>query len=173
MGSVAGFSIGGGAPLALAGAAIGAIVDKRGPKMAQIILQKMSKVDGFPTIRKIENLFNDMPDEIRQEMKNGFIRMVSTSPSSNKTTQIPPESVKSVSDELELDQSMSNVERAKAKSMLNSRGELPSGVLKKLILSGEKEVIEPTMFVSRKPKQRGRTLEEVSEFGKNRRAEGF
>lgn len=70
-GTGAGFAMGG--PLgAAAGALTGALVDKYGPQMAKGILDAVLKIQGYPSVQKIQSL--NLPQDVKNYLANQFIR---------------------------------------------------------------------------------------------------
>jgi len=56
------------------GGNFGALIDKFGPRMTQKILDKYIQVKGIPTLQKIDQIFKDLPTEVKNYAKQDLVR---------------------------------------------------------------------------------------------------
>lgn len=172
-----GAAVGGGLPGAIMGAAIGATIDKYGPKMGQQVLGAYAKVRGMPTIDKVRKAFDGLPKQVVDEAIDGFKRTVINTQSDAERTFIPEEMRGQVGSEIKNSDALSDVEKARLMISLVKRGEIDSQSFKKIIVGREK--VEPEMkvnpsmeqFLRKKPQPVD--LNKATDFIKGKRAEEY
>lgn len=158
----------GGTAGTLLGTALGALIDKKGPKFARGVLEGISKIQGIPTIQKINRL--DVPPGVKEELRNSFVRAVVTGKRGDKRIFIPPEQRPDLISEIESHSGLSDVEKAEMLSDLSVRGEVKN--LQKIVLSGEKPTLEPETYEERKP-QAPVDMRKATEFIRSQRRPEF
>lgn len=58
------------------GGGFGGLVDRFGPRMTQKVLDGYLKIEGIPTIKKIEQVYAGLPKEVINQVKNDLIRSI-------------------------------------------------------------------------------------------------
>jgi hypothetical protein len=151
----------------IGGAAIGALIDKHGPKAAKRILEQVVSIKGLPSVQKISKL--DLPKDIKTELTNSFRNAFVVGVYNNDPISIEPEMVEDIKKEISLSETLTPLEKAKNLAMLNKTGQIKN--LKKLV--GGKEIqsqeIEP--LIPRK--KEAKSFSEVADFTRNRRPEDY
>lgn len=153
------------------GAAIGALMDKHGPKMAQKILEGVAGIQGMPTVRKISQL--SLPDQVKEELRGSFIRAYVESRDSDKPFFVPQENRAEVRQQIIDLPELSAIEKAREISALNKTGEI--SVMRRILESSGKK-IERKPAILPKPSEKpegepGAKLKNVSDFVRRKKAE--
>lgn len=168
IGGGAGSILGGGIPGAIMGAAMGATVDKYGPKMGQQVLASYAKVRGLPTVQKVKQAFDSVPDSIKKDAVDGFVRAMTTANRETEPTFIPSQYRQEVFNTIKFSPGLSPLEKAKMQTSLMRDGTVPN--FNKVIFSGDKapQRIPLNMEQSGK-KPQPPSLENVTDFIKAKR----
>jgi hypothetical protein len=74
-----------GSPMAAAavaglGGGFGGLVDRFGPRMVQKVLDGYLKIEGLPTVQKLNRVYSDLPKPVLEQLKNDLIRSMATAP---------------------------------------------------------------------------------------------
>lgn len=74
-----------GSPVAAAavaglGGGFGGLVDRFGPRMVQKILDGYIRIDGLPTVQKLNRIYSDLPRPVLEQLKNDLIRSMAVAP---------------------------------------------------------------------------------------------
>jgi|694.fasta_scaffold02291_23 hypothetical protein len=113
------------------GGGFGGMVDRFGPAMTQKILDGYLKVQGMPTVQKIEAAFAGMPVEVINQVKNDFIRTIPAV--SSEQILIQPDQVESVKKDV-MDSPLSSLKKAKMMKAIQSNKPVESGDLAAVML---------------------------------------
>jgi hypothetical protein len=62
------------------GGNFGALVDRFGPRMVQKVLDGYLKIEGLPTVQKLNRVYSDLPKPVLEQLKNDLIRSMATAP---------------------------------------------------------------------------------------------
>lgn len=168
IGAASGAGIDGGFLGGAGGAAIGALIDKHGPKMARKILEGVAAIQGLPTVKKIAEL--ELPDQVKTELKDSFIRSVVQGKQSDSPVKIGADQKDFVIKEVEAS-SLSPIEKAKKITRLNKTGEIEG--LRGLVMGGEKVKLSPDPVDYKKEPNKAVTLKGVSDFVEKRKVEQY
>lgn len=155
----------------ISGANMGAVIDRYGPKIAQKILGAVSAINGVPTVRKVVNAMDSLPQNVKKDMVDSFRRTIVASEASNEAIHVPVEMRADVANEIKMNRSLSNVEKAKMLARLGKRGEVV-GLNKIIDDTGEKIEKEPEV-VDKKPDQPPRSAKDVADYIRLKRKHEF
>jgi len=146
------------------GAMLGIMIRRFGPRTAKNMILGVAKIKGIPTVRKINNLI-DIPPEGRKFLADSFKR--SFTREDENPVEIPLEKRAEMRREIEISDSITNIEKAQMLRDLNDTSRVKN--IDKLIFSGEKiEPKTPERFF-RKKSTPVRRMDEVTDFVENRR----
>ena len=152
----------------MGGAAIGALIDKKGPGMAKKILEGVSAIKGIPTIQKISKL--DIPEDAKQLLIDDFIFAMAGS--DNETSiNIPPQNRMDTAAEIQMSNSLTDLEKAQMLTGLNKTGRINN--VSKLVAGEQPSVPAVPEFKERKPKNPGRTVKDAADFARFKRPQEF
>jgi hypothetical protein len=177
-GAAAGLGLSGLDPsLGVAGFIAGSMVDKYGGRMTQKIIQAYTRMPGIPQARKINRYFNDLPPNIKEDMRLSFLRSFGSLGWNNPVTLDKDQQALFKQDLME-DPSFTSSEKAKIISdMTKNDGEVPGPVLKKFMVGDGKEAealeAQDKLEESRKVQQPPVTLKNVSDYAKFKRGEQY
>jgi hypothetical protein len=110
----------GGGEAAVAGAMIGAAVDKYGPAMTKQVLKGISKIQGMPTVQKIRQM--NIPPEVQEELINQ-LRDFSIRYREIKNLPVNPQDIEQTKKDVQSSR-MNTIEKAKNINSLNKEGVL-------------------------------------------------
>jgi len=167
LGAGSGAAIGGGMVGAAIGSATGALIDKYGPKIARKILEGVSKIQGLPTIQKIDRALEGVSPEAKQDMINSFVRTVTTGRKENTKTFIEPHMRASLTKELHAAEGLSPSKKAKMITDLNDKGEIDG--MQELVLSGKKPQEQQPSTFKNKPDSKPVNRSSVADFVRTKR----
>lgn len=108
--------------LAAPGAALGAVIDRYGPAMAKKILIGVSKIEGMPTIKKIQNL--ELPENVKTYLSDSLLKASLVGYRTGAPIKVPTESVASMEQDIIDSDSMSYTEKAKNLNALYKKGQV-------------------------------------------------
>jgi predicted XRE-type DNA-binding protein len=129
------------------GGGFGGLVDRFGPAMTQKILDGYLKVQGMPTVQKVEAAFAGMPKEVISQMKNDLIRSVSVA--DKEEVLIDPVEAESVRLDV-MTSDLSAVQKAKMVKAIASGKPVQSDDLAAVML-GKKG--KPSMYIQKPQKE--------------------
>ena len=172
IGGLTGFDPSMGLMSAGAGASVGRFMDAYGPATTRRVLDAIVFMRGIPTVQKLSNALADLPPQLVQEMKAELVRMVTIGNTSNSVV-VPAEQRAEVAMDLDGSDSLTSVEKAKAITNMNKNGAVDSQVMQKLVIGGEKP--DPASELNRAEPHRKLppTYQQVTDFVKNRKPEGY
>lgn len=127
------------------GGGLGATIDKFGPTMAKKILENYSKIPGVPTIRKIENAFNDLPPQVVEELKADYIRAVATM-QEGAPVYVPEGSRDQLRRDI-IDSELSNTQKAKLVNGLNTSGQIDGAQLSRVLVGNPQKKSDAQKFL--------------------------
>lgn len=153
------------------GAVIGGLIDRNGPRMTKNILRAVSRIKGIPTVRKVSNALDGLPQNVKDDLLSSFRRTVVASEASNEAIHVPVEARKDIANEIRLNRSLSALEKAKLLSRLNKRGEITD--LHKIIDDTGVKIDKPVRQETEKPKQQGRSAKEAADYIRLKRKHDF
>lgn len=153
-----------------AGAMIGSVLDKFGPKIAKKMLEQVAAVKGTPTVSKIRAM--QLPQRAIKFLEDDFRRAYLVS-QSDEPVPVPPSQRPVLKRDISASDSLSPVDKAKMVSRINSHGELP--MPSKLLSDGGKyEAPQPNLTdETKKPQQPARSIRDIADFAKLRRPKEF
>lgn len=177
-GAAAGLGISGLDPtLGITGFVVGSMVDKYGGRMTQKIIQGYTRMPGIPQMRKLNRYFNDLPPNVKDDLKLSFLRSFG-SVGWNEPVTLDKDQQATFKQDLIDDPSFTASEKAKIISnMTKNDGEVPGSVLKKFMIGDGKEAekieYQDKLEESRKAKQPPVTLKNMSDYAKFKRGEQY
>jgi hypothetical protein len=113
------------------GGGFGGMVDRFGPRMTQKVLDGYLKVQGMPTVQKLEAAFAGLPTEVINQVKNDFVRSIPVV--SNEQILIQPDQAESVKQDV-MDSSLSSLKKAKMVKAIQGNKPVESGDLAAVML---------------------------------------
>jgi hypothetical protein len=141
MGTASGAAVGGMAGGA-AGAIIGAMVKFYGPSTTKIVLDGISRIQGAPTLRKIEKALQGVPEDLQNRIKEDLIRAVQTGAGESVPVLIPPQDYQQTLLDIDGAKNLNTIEKAKAIDSLNRTKEVNSQYMQKIMLDGGEDIPE-------------------------------
>jgi len=105
------------------GGGFGSMVDRFGPKMTQKVLDAYLKVEGLPTVQKINKAFAGLPVEIIEQIKNDFIRTLPVA--TGEQVQVPPDQAASLLRDIKASD-LSTIKKAEMIKEMSANGSLNS-----------------------------------------------
>lgn len=131
LGGVAGGVFDEGMTGGITGAIVGGVVDRYGPAMSKKILDGVGRIKGMPTIQKIDQALQDVPPEVREQLRRDFVRGIVTG--DNSGTVLVPESQRTALKQDILNSAyVSNVDKARAVNDLNKSGQVSGALMGRL-----------------------------------------
>jgi len=118
----------------MVGSALGASLDIYGGRVTKQILDGYLKVQGIPTVQKLNAAFAPLPKELKSEILNSFTRSVMQS--EKQSVPLSEQEVAVAKMEIRNSDYLSPLEKAKATMMLDKTGILDTGIAQKVMLSG-------------------------------------
>lgn len=91
------------------GGGFGSLVDRFGPRMTKRILDGYLKIEGLPTVKKIEHVYSQFPKPIMEQLKNDLVRSVAVA--SPEDVVIDPSQAAAISRDV-TDSSLSSIKKA-------------------------------------------------------------
>ncbi|MBR9701066.1 hypothetical protein GOV11_04330, partial [Candidatus Woesearchaeota archaeon] len=160
----------GGAVGAMAGAAIGGLMTKYGPKMAQRILINTAKIKGAITVPKIMQM--DLSESVKRDLVNSFKSSILVGSTSADPVHIPVAQRPRMRDDIRSANYMTPLERAQAITALNKNGEMVH--MQKFISGGKKYVDKPMPTPTpKKTPVPSRSANDAAEVIRRRRSSEF
>jgi hypothetical protein len=98
------------------GGGFGGLVDRFGPRMTQKVLDGYLKIEGIPTIKKIEQVYAGLPKELISQLKTDLIRSMAVTQPEEIT--VSPERVPSMMKDIS-GSDLSSVKKAQMMSAVN------------------------------------------------------
>lgn len=117
------------------GAALGAMLDEKGGLVTKGILDGFLAIRGIPTIQKITTAFSNVPEDVRQDIANSFVRAVLSS--KKAPVQVRPEDTAQMIYDIQQSSGLSSIEKAKALQQLQNLGFVDTSTIGKVMLAGE------------------------------------
>ncbi len=142
LGMAAAGGLAGGAP----GAIIGAMVKYYGPSTTKIVLDGISRMQGAPTLRKIDKLMQGIPLELQNTLKEQLIRAVQTEYGQSNPIAVPKQDYIQTIIDIDGAKNLNSVEKAKAINSLNRDGIVNSEYLTKVMIDGGQEINQNTQI---------------------------
>jgi len=127
------------------GGGFGSLVDRFGPRMTQRVLDGYLKIDGIPTLQKIDRAFSGLPKPLINQIKDDLIRSFSVS----TPEEVPVSDVERPMylQEIKTSRALSPLEKARATLKMERFGIIDSGIVSKIAI-GEPTTITPRGFNS-------------------------
>jgi hypothetical protein len=126
--------------LAGLGGGFGSLIDRFGPKMTQKVLDAYLKIEGIPTLQKMNKAFASLPPEIATAAKRDFVRSVAVA--RREDIEISPAERESYINEIKANDFLSPMQKAHSTMRIYKDGVLDSVIAQKIMLGGTPASIE-------------------------------
>jgi hypothetical protein len=113
------------------GGGFGGLVDRFGPRMTQKILDGYLKIEGLPTVKKIEQVYAGLPKEVIAQVKNDLIRSLAVADSEEIT--IEPARAQVILKDIS-DSDLSSVKKAQMMTAVNKGKPISSSDLSEVMM---------------------------------------
>lgn len=173
LGGAGGFALGDptlGVATAGAGATIGKVMDSYGPKITRRVLDGILYMKGIPTVQKIEQTFADLPQPVRDQLKNDLVRAV-TMGNSSQLVNVPPDQRIEIADDIKKSDGLNSIQKATAISEMNKKGVINSGLMQQIMV-GDEQAPDPAQAPIVQPRV-APSIESVTDFVKQRKPEAY
>lgn len=151
-----------------AGVAFGKIMDAYGPKITRRVLDGMVFMRGIPTVQKINQVFGDIPEQLRTQLRTDLIRAINIGNQTPLVT-VPQEERANVAKDIFDSPNLNSIEKANAIDDVNRRGAVDSKLMQKVMI-GEETAPEEQQVIQR-PK--ARSIEQITDFVNNKKVEQY
>jgi hypothetical protein len=105
------------------GGGFGSLVDRFGPKMTKKVLDGYLKIEGLPTVQKIERAYSALPKEVVNQLKEDLIRTLAIS--TPEEVYLSPMQAESAKQDISRS-SLSSIQKAKMLDALSKNKPLSS-----------------------------------------------
>lgn len=147
LGAMGGLAIGGDPKSVMAGMATGYLVKTLGPTVTKQILDGIIKVKGIPTVQKINQAFSEVPEGVKKDLVNGFIRAnaIRLSGDPEREIKFEDENLSEITKEIQ-SSNLSSIAKVKAINSLNKNKSIKAAVIRELMLGKEDDSVSKRLI---------------------------